>query len=503
MSAPESEAALAKALTARQLNRLGQIELWQQVPAGADETAKLDIPRVASAVALTPDQKAELKAIGEAHRKQVEKAITAAESAAALKTALAAARAEVAAGVGRVLTPEQAARFRDLFGSEYRGPGMGGPGNDVLRRIRVAGYNRYQLELMAVNRLPGVAEDLRLSEEQKTALTAAEADINRQFSQGFDFELPEEDLAKQLTERSKAVEKTFVRHLTADQRKRLPGLGIQLRQQLNADRGGGAAVYPPTGTPGVADALKLTPEQRKRILETGQEDDVLTPAQRDELKQLAGPPLTGGFNFGGGRGRVVPPSVRVSILHAGTAHAELRLDADQARLIAEVIEGHAAELRPPTAGRTGEFGGYVEPPLPDQVEETLRACEKACDSVLTPPQKTRLSQLALQAAARESLTAAFARPEVAGAIALTSEQQAAVSAITADYHARVAEVNSLPSTPGWAELRTRAVTEAREKARDRITAVLTDRQRAAWKELTGPANATVVADPPAGGRRDP
>jgi hypothetical protein len=200
----------------------------------------------------------------------------------------------------------------------------------------------------------------------------------------------------------------------------------------------------------------------------------------------------------------VPPSVRVSILHTGTAHAELRLDTDQARVVAEVIEGHAAELRPPTAGRTGEFGGYVEPPQPDQLEETLRACEKACDSVLTPAQRARLDQLALQAAARESLTAAFARPEVAGALALTSEQQAALSAITADYHARVAEVNALPGTPGWAELRTRALKEAREKARDRITAVLTDRQRAAWRDLTGPPNpAVAAADPPAGGRRDP
>ena len=97
-----------------------------------------------------------------------------------------------------------------------------------------------------------------------------------------------------------------------------------------------------------------------------------------------------------------------------------------------------------------------------------------------------------------------ARPEVAGALALTSEQQAALSAIATDYHARVAEVNALPSTPGWAELRSRALTEAREKARERMTAALTDRQRAAWRELTGPPNpAVATADPAAGGRRDP
>ncbi|HEX4612865.1 MAG TPA: hypothetical protein VH092_32030 [Urbifossiella sp.] len=496
----DTEAALAKALNPTQMTRLKQIELWQQVPPGADDTAKFDIPRVATAIALTADQKAELKAIGGTHREKAAQALETADSAAGLKTALAAARAEVATGVGELLTEEQGTKLRDLFGPEYRGAGAGMMGNDIFRRIRAAGYGNYQFEIMVVNRFAGVAEDLKLSEEQKATMTAAETAFNQQFQQtAFNYDGPEKELAKQASDRSKAMQKIFDDNFNPDQKKRFRELCIQLREQLTANQVGNSA-YPPTGAPGVADELKLTAEQRKRIIDTGEEDEILTATQRAELKRLAGPPLSGGFNFGGpARSRPVQPSVRIALLHAGTAHADLRLDPDQAYLIAEIIEAHAAELRPVNPGRNAGQFGYVEPPAAEIVEETVQACEKAFHMVLTPAQRDRLGQLILQSAAHASLTAAFARPEVTGKLGFTPGQRTKLDDITADYRGRVNHVNALPNSAGWPELRQRALKEMREKARDRMLGVLTARQTAAWRELTGAACPAIAAVTPPGG----
>ncbi len=503
----ETEAELAKALTPPQMTRLKQIELWQQLPPNADATAKFDISRVSTEVALGNDQLDELKAVAAAHRDRAAAALRSAATADDLKTALIDARAEAAAGVEKLLTAEQRATVEGLFGAEYRGGGGGGQENDYGRRIRIASYGHYLFEIMLINRFGGVAEDLRLNEEQKAALTAAETAYNQQQRQGgINYDSPEAELAKQVAAQSKVMQKAFDDHMTAEQRKRFRQLCVQARQTLTAAQGGGLNMYPATGVPGVADELKLTPEQRKRIAETGDEDGTLTAAQRAELKRLTGPPLAGGFDFGfgGRRGRPAPPSARLALLYAGAAHADLRLTAEQTHLIAETIEVHAAELRPAPTGRTGEFGGYVEPPQPEAVEDTVKACEKACHSVLTAAQRDRLGQLVLQAAADASLTAVFARPEVADKLAFTPEQRAKLDDIASDFRARVAAVNGLPTTAGWPETRRQALAEVRATARTRMTEVLTDRQARAWHALMGEACPAVAALPPPGDdTRDP
>jgi len=505
----ETEAALAKALNRGQLTRVKQIELWQQLPPGADAAAKFDLPRVSTEIGLSNDQLDTLKAVAAAHRDKAAAALRSAASAEELRAALAAARTEVAAGVDGLLTAEQRTSLGELFGGEYRGGGGGGLDNDFGRRMRVASYGHYLFEIMLVSRFGGVAEDLRLTEEQKTAFTAAETAYNQQSRQGggLNYESPADELAKQAAVQSKAMQKVFDDNLNPEQRKRFRQLCIQCRQSLNAQQGGMNNMYPATGVPGVADDLKLTPEQRKRIVDTGDEDGTLTAAQRTELKRLTGPPMAGGFDFGfGGRGggRPTPPSVRLALLYAGAAHADLRLTAEQTHLIAETIEVHAAELRPATTGRTGEFGGYVEPPQAEAVADTVGACEKACHSVLTAAQRDRLGQLVLQAAADASLTAVFARPEVTDKLSFTAEQRAALDDIASDFRARVAAVNGLPTTAGWPEMRRQALADARAAARTRMTAVLTAPQAAAWRGLTGAACPAVAALPPTGDdTRDP
>ncbi|QDU19181.1 hypothetical protein [Urbifossiella limnaea] len=494
LSPADTEKELAKALNPEQMTRLKQIERWQQLPPGGDATAKFDLPGVTTEVGLDSRQKTDLKAVSAAHRARAAAALKAAKSAADLKVELAAARADTDVAVDKLLSDAQRSKLGELFGADYRG-GPARNDNDIFRRIRSASYGMYQFELMIVNRFGGTAEDLRLSEEQKAAFTAAERDYyQQQRNGGVDYEAPEAELAKKMGEQSKAMQKVFDDVFTADQKKRFRELCIQARQALNAQQLGTGGMYPATGVPGVADELKLTAEQRKRIRETGDEDAVLTAEQQSQLKRMTGVPIAGGFNFGGGgRSRPTPPSARLLLLHAGAAHADLGLNAEQAFLIAETIEEHAAELRPPTTGRTGELGGYVEPPQPEAVEDTVKACEKAVNTVLTAAQRDRLGQLVLQVAAHGSLTTTFARPEVAAKLALTVEQKATLAEIAADFRARVAQVNGLPGTAGWMELRQKAIADARTSARERMTAVLTATQARAWRALTGPECPAVAA----------
>lgn len=486
----DAEAKMAKTLSADQMKRLKQIELWQQVPPGSDELARFGVPRVAKALDLSAEQKADLKAVGKTHQDRAAAAFARADSADDLKTRLTAARTDMKAAAAKVLTKEQATALADLFGPEYKSSGPGGMQNDFGRKMRAAYFGCYQFELMVIGRFAGVPEDLKLTEEQKTGLTAAEREFNQAYQQSFDFDGPEAETHKKMAERSKAMQKVFDDHLNPDQRKRVVELSIQLRQQLNQANmgggGGGGVMYPATAVPGIADALKLTPEQRRRIIDTGEEDEVMTAAQRAELKRLAGPALVGGFNFGGRQqSRPAQPSAKLGLLHAGTAHADLKLTPVQAYHIAEVIEEHAAEVRPVNPGRNPPEFSYVEPPPGEVVEDTIQACEKACLKLLTAPQRDRLGQLMLQASAHASLTAVFAKPDVTAKLTFTPAQRAKLDDIAADYRARVSQAATLPNGPGWQEIRATALKEMRETARDRLMAVLTDAQRAAWRELTG------------------
>ncbi len=151
-----------------------------------------------------------------------------------------------------------------------------------------------------------------------------------------------------------------------------------------------------------------------------------------------------------------------------SARDDLRLDAAQAAKVADL----SARARRHWLEAFGDPARL--PPPARRVRMALaqaRANEAEVDAILTPPQRRRLRQLALQSEG----AGAFREPEVVEALGLTSEQRERIRAIEEEtVFGQMREVQS-----GWVP------DAAARPAVDRILAVLTPEQARRWNELTG------------------
>jgi hypothetical protein len=123
--------------------------------------------------------------------------------------------------------------------------------------------------------------------------------------------------------------------------------------------------------------------------------------------------------------------------------------------------------------------------------EQARANEAEVNAILTPAQRVRLRQIALQSEG----PAAFREPEVVEALRLTPGQRERIRGI--EEEARFAQIRDLQSG--------RAADDAGKSAIERILAVLGSEQTQRWKDMTGePIRGPLVAFPaPFRPQRDP
>jgi len=151
-----------------------------------------------------------------------------------------------------------------------------------------------------------------------------------------------------------------------------------------------------------------------------------------------------------------------------TALDDLRLDERQ--------RAKVAALSARAAGRwTDAFGDPARLPRPTErvriALEQARANEAEVDAILTPPQRIRLRQIALQSEG----PAAFREPEVVEALGLTTGQRERIRAIEDEaFFGQIREMQS-----------GRPLENAGKPAVGRILAVLTAEQARRWNELAG------------------
>jgi hypothetical protein len=150
------------------------------------------------------------------------------------------------------------------------------------------------------------------------------------------------------------------------------------------------------------------------------------------------------------------------------AHDDLRLDEGQRAKVADLSD---------RAGRrwTLAFGDRAHPrPAVERVRlalEQARANEAEVDAILTPSQRVRLRQIALQSEG----PAAFREPEVVEALALTPGQRERIRAIEEELlFGQMREMQS-----------GKAPDNAVKPAMERILAVLTADQAERWKAMAG------------------
>jgi eukaryotic-like serine/threonine-protein kinase len=151
-----------------------------------------------------------------------------------------------------------------------------------------------------------------------------------------------------------------------------------------------------------------------------------------------------------------------------TALDDLRLDEGQRARVAELSARAGARW-------TETFGDPARlPPPAERIRislEQARANEAEVDAILTPPQRVRLLQIALQSEG----PAAFREPEVVEALGLTPGQRERIRAI--EDQALFGQFREMQSG--------KALEGAGKPAMGRILAVLTAEQARRWNELAG------------------
>jgi hypothetical protein len=498
----ETEKALA-ALTPQQTQRLKQIQVQVRAPFGGPggpgsgfggpfggpiqplhiDTAYTN-PTVVKELALTEEQTKELAALRDAFRKDAAAVLEAAtEAAAATKKldTLVAARRTKAEGA---LTADQKAKWKELVGEPFTGitrpdrfGGAGGPGPLGVETIRAALFGKHALiefNLLATNK--AVQEELKMDEKQ--IKKAAELLAGQSPGIGG----PGVDIATAVAERSKTIGEEVGKLLNEDQAKRFRQLMLQYSETRVLPKGARTTIIPSAVTyPGVAEAVKLTDEQKKKLLDGTAPAEVLTDTQKSAIKGMLGEPFKGGFTLtfpGGGPG--LAPSARAQaamqlFMPADSAAAEaLKLTDEQVRKLAEA---RAAYQKVVESG-----GGFGVGPVERRAATV--AFEKALEELLNADQKARFEQLILQRRAATNLLSALTTEEMVKRLILTKEQTDKLTALNAD----ALDLHQLRTTHiGRAGPMAEDALgmKMRDAADERLLAVLTDAQKKTWTELVG------------------
>ncbi len=164
-----------------------------------------------------------------------------------------------------------------------------------------------------------------------------------------------------------------------------------------------------------------------------------------------------------------PPALL--LLNRKAVQEELKLSADQIRMAREAlvrqITAFVDASDTPREDRQGKMAALRE----QSKQEAAR--------ILTPDQAARFQQIRLQVQGPR----AFFHPETAKALAISEEQQQKMHAIVTEAHAAFARAfKEGQADPAAAH---KAAAELGQRTREQIMGVLTDAQKAQWKEMTG------------------
>lgn len=148
---------------------------------------------------------------------------------------------------------------------------------------------------------------------------------------------------------------------------------------------------------------------------------------------------------------------------------ELKLAEDQTKKVTELAEKRRESFR--------DFRNLTPEERRKKFEERAKSAEKEVGEILKPEQLQRLKQIALQR--RDGL--AFSDPEVATALKLTDEQKEKIKTIREESGKSFRDL----AQGGNREEARKKMDEMRKAHDEKLMGLLTDEQKAKWKELTG------------------
>ncbi len=494
--------AFDKLLTLDQRKRLQQIERQQWQGPGLS-SAFFQGNALAKELAVTDAQRAKYEEVEAAHGEVVVKAILSGEPFEKVSAAVEASRAATEKATLALLTADQQAKHKEFMGEPFKGnvyggfpggPGGGGPGVSAAT-LRKLYFGRYSGQITTLVRFKGVQEELKLTEEQLKKLIAANTELRTKFPPGELAQAAQDEKKgdKLYADRSAFIEKVLADVLTKEQRARFRELELQ---QLGAATFPGTPVSSAAGYPGVAEAIKLTVDQKKKLLDGEPPVDVLTADQKKAITAMHGEAvkLAEVFNQpafpGPGGGFNLLPTLTASnqLLLNVVVWDALKLTPDQLAKLVPVANEYLLVAGPRRGGFGGGpgGGGFGQPVNTKERVAVIEKFTAAVDATLTAEQKKRLSQLAIQQAASNGLDSALTNQptpsELAKGLALTDAQRKKVEALSEEF-SNVANLLDETSLAWEKEMTVR--TQLRERLDTAVLKELTVEQKAKLKELTG------------------
>ena len=480
----ETEKALDKILTADQRTRLRQIERQQS---RGPILLFVRNTEWAKELEITDAQRKQYDAAVEAHGEAVAKALVSDEPFAKVRTAVEDANEAHTKAVDAILTDAQRAKQKELLGAAFTGSVSGGntfPGPAPPSQTQKFTFGRYTTQLTTLTRFKGVRDELKLTDDQLKKVEAVVAEGRTKFNA--DLAAARQDEAKTdkvYADRSAHVEKALADILTKDQLARLHELELQRLESSELRR-----PFPTPGTaasyPGVAEAIKLTPEQKQKLLDGGKPTDVLTDDQKKAIAGMLGRPVKVAevFDTGSPFPKADPPAPRARL---SAAH-QLVLSTivwDELKLTRDQTEKLAAAANEYTLAGTRRTG--FQPGEPKELVAAIETFGKAADAILTADQRKRLDQLVFQQAITSGMDSALLgsrATDLPTLLQLTDAQKKNLLAVSAEF-GNVASLLDDASLPVQKE------TEIRRALRDRLDAgllkALNAMQNATLKDLLG------------------
>jgi hypothetical protein len=381
-----------------------------------------------------------------------------------------------------VLTADQKAKLKALLGEPFAGSiraesAYALSDRQGFRPTREANFGRYRIEPLMLAENKAVQAELKLTPDQIDRAKAVAKELTEKFAPSANpFGPAFPAAAPPSEEQSKFIEKALPGLLTPDQAKRFRQIMLQQRERSDV----AADVPSAVGYPGVAEAVKLADDQKKRLLAGGDPADVLTPEQQVAIIGMLGDPFTGDLSArsvvrpragdpASARAPTIAPRTQLLLYLPWDAVAVTPVQAKD--LVAAITKFQLATARGNNA--------LNRPAGPDAAAQEL---DQSVTAILTPAQLTRLDQLVLLSAAARDLRAAMTGPDAGRKLNLTPDQLLKVIAAEQEARRIAARLDRVELPP---EKRAEVRRLIRERLDDRILAALTPEQRAAWKELAG------------------
>lgn len=384
-----------------------------------------------------------------------------------------------------VLTTAQTAKVREAYGAPFTGSTVLDSSRNQginIEQIRAATFGKYTTEFTQLGRDKALHAELKLTPEQ--VKQAEELRVELLNSTRPLFSDPE-GFEKSYADRSAAVEAGLKKLLTADQAKRFREIMMQARERNAAriaGRGGISTAIPSAvAYPGVAEAIRLTADQKKSLFDGTAPAQVLTADQKAAITKMLGAPYTPAPVA-----TTLPRATQTLTILTGrnsATAAALGLTPEQTQAIEAAQEKYQttlSTLRPTFGGAGGGPAIDFEAVVKAQTA-AIEEFETAATKVLTAEQKKRLPQVGLQVRAASNLELALTADDVAKTLGLTADQTARLAALGDDADRLQALVTAHQADTTGQPLGLRL----RDAADERMLAVLTDAQRAKWREMTG------------------